>query len=55
MLKVALAAQAIPATTSQAVETQDAGNAQSEQPRARASRLEFKIVDEVYVPGEVHA
>jgi len=42
-----------PATAPLAAETQDLSNAQPEEARARASRLEFKTVDEVYVPGEV--
>lgn len=55
MLKVTLAAQAIPATPPQAAECQAAEHAQPEEARARASRLEFKTVDEMYVPGEVQA
>lgn len=47
MLKVALATQAVPTTTPQATESQAAEKAPSEEARARASRLEFKTVDEV--------
>lgn len=51
IIKIAQATQALsdPAANSQAAETQGAANHQSKEARTRASKLEFKTVDEVDV------
>lgn len=51
IIKIAQAIQALPdpTTNSQAAETQGAGNHQPKEAKIRASKLEFKTVDEIYI------
>lgn len=54
-VKLIQASQTTPDPTedSPAAEPQAEGNVQPEDARARASKLEFKTVDEVYVPSDL--
>lgn len=51
IIKIAQATQALsdPVANSQAAETQGTGNHPSKEAKTRASKLEFKTVDEVYI------
>lgn len=55
IVKIAQVTQALsdPTANSQAAETQGAGNRQSKEARTRASKLEFKTVDEVDVLSQL--
>jgi len=54
-IKLIQASQAgtAPTEISPTAEPEDLGNAQPAEARARASRLQFKTVDEVYAPSEL--